>query len=394
MKKSLIALAVVGSFSAPAFADPTLYGTLDGAIASISNTGQKSQMLAVSGGLAPSLIGVKAAEDLGGGLTGVAVLEYAIDGQDSSSIGGATAGTYNSVSQGSGLQARQKLLGVAGSFGTVATGYLQTTAFDFGVKFDPTAQSSVSALQNMTVGGKFLVGSNAAASRAQRALAYISPNMSGVTVAVNYSTALANTTTGATAATACAGTGAVAVTGGGIGNLGVGSSCVDTNVTATLLSATYDAGPLSLGAVYAGTSVQLSSNANTTEYALGASYDLGMAKVFGTYQASHVNATTAPASNTNKLYSLSGVIPAGPGAVALSYASAKIDTAAAGTNTDGTSYTGAYLYNLSKKSTLYAAWSHTSNGSQGTSFSVDNSALGANAGGSSNLLALGLSHKF
>ena len=362
MKKSLIALAVLGAFSAPAFADTTLYGILDAALVHASNTGQASATTVVSGGLSTSRLGVKGSEDADG-MKIVYQYEVKLDTQDSAT--------------GLGSTPRQKLLGVAGDFGTVATGYLQTAGYDFENKYDPTAGSSVSPIQNMTNGNaQFLLGTSATATRAQRALAYISPNMSGLTIAVNYSTALAV-----------------------LGNL-TNAAGVNTNNSATLVAANYDAGPLSVGGVYASVSspaaaAAVGSYADEKEYALGASYDAGVAKVFGTYQATH-NDGAGTIGNTDKIYSLSGVIPAGPGAVALSYAKAKIGTDTTG-NSDGSSYTGAYLYSLSKTATVYAAYSHATNGSGTNAFSVDNSALKggtASFGASSNLLALGLKKAF
>jgi predicted porin len=367
MQKKIIALAVVAAaFSAPAFADPTVYGLLDGAVASISNTGQKSDMQALSGGLSTSRLGVKGAEDLGSGMKAVYQVEIKLDTQTAGGLAGA---------------GRQTLLGVAGDFGTVATGYLQTAGYDFENKFDPAAGSSVSTVQNLTnakiagvVQNTFLIGTSAGASRAQRALAYISPNMSGLVVAVNYSTALA-----------------------GLGNL-TNAAATDNKTTAMLLSAMYEAGPLAVGGVYASTSngpqVAGGSNSDMKEYALGASYDLGMAKISSTYQNSKTNAATSPANNANKLFSLSGVIPAGPGAVVLSYAKA---TMAVGTNVDGTSYTGAYLYSLSKTVTAYGAYSHVSNGSAGNIFSVASGAVAggaSTAGATSSIVAVGLKKVF
>ncbi len=118
---------------------------------------------------------MKGAEDLNNGMKAVVVLEYGLDTQTAGSIGAA----------------RQQMLAVAGDFGTVATGYLQTTGYDWAVKFDPTAGSSVSPLQNVTKGSTFLIGS-AAVLLVLNALWPTSPqNLGGLTVAVNYSTALA-----------------------------------------------------------------------------------------------------------------------------------------------------------------------------------------------------------
>lgn len=361
MQKKIITLAVVAAaFSAPAFADSTVYGVLDAAVVSASADGQKSQLLTVSGGLSASRLGVKASEELDGGLKAIAVLEYGL--ADTQTKDGLTTAT-----------ARQQLLGLAGSFGTVATGYLQTTGYDWGSKFDVTAGSSISPLQNITNASNgntsFLIGSKAGATRAQRALAYISPDFSGFSFAVNYSTAMS-----------------------GLGNLTVASSATDTNVTAALASANYDNGPLSVGLVYAGTS-NPASTSNVTEYALGASYDFGIATLKGTFQSSK-NGQTGTLGSADSAYSLGAVIPAGPGAVALSYASANI---ASVSNSNASGYTVGYLQGLSKTTTAYVAYSGMSQGTATRAYSVDNDALSAatlTAGGNSSMIALGLNKKF
>jgi predicted porin len=383
MQKKLIALAILGLASSAAFADVGMYGVLDGAVANLSGTGQQSQMLAVSGGLAQSRLGVKATEKLDGGLTAVAVVEYGMDGQSAAGFG--TTPT-----------ARQQLLGLAGDFGTVATGYLQTTAFDFGAKFDPLADGAVSVLQSLTGAGgtnsganNFLIGTNAIAAHAQRALAYISPSIGGVTIAVNYSTALGPIGGAAGLSNAAA-----------LGNAGAASSAVNNNNTAYLASAAYDNGPLSVSLVYASASLTnvLNVPANTatsTEYAVGASYNFGVAKVNATYQ-SNGQSVNSGATTTNTAYSVSAVAPVGPGAVALEYAANSI--AAAGANSSsalsGTGYSLAYLQGLSKTTTAYAAYSTVTNGSAATAFGVDNNIAPAGAGGSTTLIALGLNKKF
>ncbi|OIR18095.1 outer membrane porin protein 32 precursor [mine drainage metagenome] len=372
MQKKLIALAIAAAFSAPAFADVTMYGVVDAAVAHASNDGQKSGTIAVSGGLSQSRIGAKASEDLNNGMKAVVVLEYGLDTQTNSTIG--TAGVGNTDVGGlvgNNVTARQQMLALAGGFGTFATGYLQTTGYDFAVKFDPTADSLVSPLQSMTGKNGFLIGSNAIASRAQRALAYISPNMSGVTVAVNYSTD-------------------VGLIAPGYGNLGVASTAADTKIGATLVSANYDNGPLSVGGVYAKTSVPTPTG-STTDYALGASYDLTVVKLLGTYQQTKSD-LTGVLGNSNKAMSFSAVAPVGPGAVVFTYAKSTIDTVS---NVNGSGYTVGWLQGLSKTTTAYATVTKVTNGSAGSQYSVINNALaGGTAGGSSTLLAVGLNKKF
>lgn len=360
MQKKLIALAVAAAFSAPAFADVAMFGTIDAAVVHASADGQKSDTQAVSGGLSPSRLGVKGVEDLSNGMKAVVVLEYGLDTQVGTGLSTATA--------------RQQMLAVAGDFGTFATGYLQTTGYDWAVKFDPTAESSVSPLQSMT-GSTNLIGSNTAAARAQRALAYISPSMGGVTVAVNYATDIV-----------------------GLGNLTLANAAAETKESATLLSATYSGGPLTVGGVYAKTTnPSVNSSLDMKEYALGASYDLSVVKLFATYQSNKADATLTPVTTNfqSKVYSFSAVAPVGPGAVLFTYAKNKLT--ATGLDTGGNGYTVGYLQGLSKLTTAYVTVSKVSNDNGSQFFSVDNNALAnANltAGGSSTMLALGLNKKF
>lgn len=351
MQKKIIALAIAAAISTPAFADVSMYGILDAAVANISNTGKQSDIIALSGAMSASRIGLKASEDLGDGLTALAVMEYKIDGETS---------TGTSLAN----NARQQMLALAGGFGTVATGYLQTAAWDFAGKYDPVSGSAASPYDNIARGDGFLIGATAAASRASRALAYISPNIGGLTVAVNYATALAD----------------------GTGNLAVADpGGISTKATAGLVSATYADGPLSASAVYASTNTTPATS-NASEYALGGSYDLGAAKLSAIYQTQTTNAAT---SKTNKVYSVSAVVPFGNDAVAVSYAASQMDTA----STNSTGYTLGYMHNMSKTVTAYAAYTAMTNDA-GAAIGVANTLVAPTAGGNSSLVGFGLRKKF
>jgi len=372
MQKKIIAIAIAAALSAPAFADITPYGIIDGAVASVSATGQKSDLIALSGGASTSRLGAKITEDLGNGLTAIGVLEYGLDTETNQqttttpTITPSTGTATSSSVTASNLAARQQMLAVAGSFGTVATGYLQTAGYDWEAKYDPLAGSSASVLQSVNK-SNFLIGTAAVAARAQRAIAYISPNIGGLTVAVNYSTALA-----------------------GLGNLTVADTAADTKTSAYLMSGTYVRDAFALGLVYAATTAPTSA-ASQTEYALGGSYDLGVAKVLATYQANTTN------SITNSAYSASVVVPVGADAVAAQYATNSMNTA----NSNGSGFTLGYLKTLSKTTTAYAAYSSVTNGSATSAYSVDNNVVASSTapgwtakGGSSSLIAIGLRKKF
>ncbi len=333
MQKKIIALAVAAAFSAPAFAETTVYGIVDAAVINKSVTGLKSSMFAISGGLSGSRIGVKVTEGLDNGMTAVAVAEYKLATDTSDGVG----------------TARQEMLALAGDFGTVAAGYLQTAGYDWQVKFDPLAGSAISPLQNVNAAN--LIGTTAVAARLPHALAYISPDMNGLTLAANYTTnltdALVQPASGATT-----------------GN----------KVTAMMLSATYAQGPLSAGVVYAGTASDDNGYAKTTDMAFAGSYDMGVAKLMGTFQTNK----TDGGAGTNNALSLSAVAPFGPGAVVASFAKNSI---AGGGGNDDSSFTAAYVYNLSKSTTAYGALNQIN-------------AKAANVATDTTILAVGLRKKF
>ncbi|MDP2805608.1 MAG: porin [Gallionellaceae bacterium] len=352
MQKKLIALAIASAFSASAFAESTVnvYGVVDAAVVRLAADGQKSDIVGWSGGLATSRLGVKAVEDLDNGMKAVAVLEYALDTATSDTIGAA----------------RSEMLAVAGDFGTVAAGYLETTGIDFGKKYDVVAGSLVSPLQNLTK-TDFYIGVSAAAARAQRAVAYISPKMGGLSFAINHSTAFTGT-----------------------GNAAVASTAANAKIGATLVSADYAVDALTVGAVYLTTS-NPTANSNVVEFALGAGYKMDAVALKATYQSTKVD-TTGVAGSNNTVMSIGATAPVATGVVAVSYAKSSIGTAA---NKDASSYTVAFLQPMSKTTTAYAAYSATTQGTSSTAVSVANRGLGATAaGGGSSMIALGLSKKF
>jgi predicted porin len=128
----------------------------------------------------------------------------------------------------------------------------------------------------------------------------------------------------------------------------------------------------------------------TSEYSLGGSYDLGMAKLFGTYQSQK----TDNAIGSNKAVSMSAVAPVGPGALVVSYAKNTIDSTVGADNANG--LTLGYLYSLSKTTTAYGAYTKMSQDSGTKAYTVANNVLknaGANGFGSS-MVAVGLKKAF
>ncbi|RAM63496.1 porin [Herbaspirillum rubrisubalbicans] len=125
MKKSLLALAVLGAFAGAAQAQSsvTIYGIVDTGIAYTSKTvsainpngtiSTGSKLGLNSGVLQGSRIGFKGVEDLGGGLSAVFNLESGF-ANDTGALQGDTGSTN--------LFRRKSVVGLAGGFGTVLLG--------------------------------------------------------------------------------------------------------------------------------------------------------------------------------------------------------------------------------------------------------------------------------
>ncbi len=168
MKKSLIALAVAGSFAAPAAfaatANVDVYGVMNIAI---QDTDANNVDMDVVDNF--SRIGFKGSEDLGGGLKALWQIEQQID----------TATANNTAFGGAGM--RNTFIGLAGGFGTVLAGRHDTPYKIATGKYDLFADNIGDYNLGRLDGVRLIDGNHDA--RASNAIAYISPNMSGFTFA-------------------------------------------------------------------------------------------------------------------------------------------------------------------------------------------------------------------
>lgn len=126
MKKTLIALAVLGSIAgvAQAQSSVTVYGVVDVGLAH-ENDGVNSTTRMDSGNLNGSRIGFKGTEDLGGGLSAIFQFENGFN---------ADTGT---AAQGGRLFGRQAFVGLNGGFGTVKLGRQMNPVYANASTFDP-----------------------------------------------------------------------------------------------------------------------------------------------------------------------------------------------------------------------------------------------------------------
>jgi len=172
MQKKLIALAIAGLMSAPAFAQSnvTLYGTIDYGFVSLgksdyenSHDGSKYKTRngIESGVSKANRIGFKGVEDLGNGMKAVFVLETGLEGD--------VPGMFKDNN-------RQSYAGFAGNFGTVAFGRQYTPQHLFTSAVDPFGKNGLGSAGNVLVQDR----------RLDNLAAYISPNFSGFSFIVGY----------------------------------------------------------------------------------------------------------------------------------------------------------------------------------------------------------------
>jgi len=174
MKKSLLALAVLGAFAGAAQAQSsvTIYGIIDTgvtyqskAVTAAGGTNTGSKFTVNSGVIQGSRLGFKGVEDLGGGLSAVFTLEAGFKND---------TGALDDSKVSNDLFRRKSVVGLSGGFGTVLAGrqtdYADTiSAYTAVNDFGGVTQNSGSALNRLQ------------GTRTQNSVSYTTANLSGFT---------------------------------------------------------------------------------------------------------------------------------------------------------------------------------------------------------------------
>jgi len=321
MKKSFLALALMGAFSGAAFAQSsvTIYGIADVGLQGFSN-GSGKQTNISSGQESGSRLGFKGTEDLGGGLKANFVLEQGILlDTGASDQGGKTFG-------------RTSIVGLSGDFGALNLGRDKTTTLKFFDNFDPFA----SALINNGTGirGLYFVGGKAnpaadTTGRVSNAVFYSTPgNLNGFSAAASY---------------------------------GFGENAGTTVNNSSLgLTFGYKIDAFEIGYNFAKDNVVANTNAvdATKAHTVSASYDFGIVKpVFFYQKQSNDGAVGTTASIDKKIYSLAATIPVDVNGKILAGFTKVTDNANA--LSDAKQFAIAYTYALSKRTDLYTGYART-----------------------------------
>jgi predicted porin len=381
MKKSLLALAVLGAFAGASQAQTsvTLYGKVDLGIVAESGGAAGSVTKLTSGVSGGSRLGFRGVEDLGGGLKARFQLETGF-------CADSNAGAPNFCTGGNNFMGRQAWVGLDGGFGSVQLGRQYTPAFINLTTIDPFG----TGLAGQTTNLFDAAGNSAANPRFNNAVIYTTPNLSGFSGSLAY--------------------GFGEVTGNASASRAIG------------FSASYSSGPVYVGLGYhnvnsaAGVSVRKNTN-------FGGTYDFGAAKAHFLYQttknAPYQAAVAAVAATTVQVTPVGGgnpvtitLVPAkaaiaadktsynntadwmlgvsaplGSGTLLASYINHNDKKP---TNLDAAQFGIAYLYGLSKRTSLYTAFAKISN-KNGAFYTVGN----ATDGGTGNrAFNLGVVHNF
>jgi len=328
MKKSLIALAVAGTFAAPAAfaatANVDVYGlvnySLDIVEAGTATVGddERDNVTGVDNG---SRIGFKGSEDLGGGLKGLWQIETGV--------------------QGGALGNRNTFVGLNGGFGTVLLGNHDHPYKMASGHMDPFGDTiGDNAVMGSVTGG----AANQASvfDRRMNTVAYVSPTMSGFSVAAAY-----------------------------VQPKQVETNVTDNDLTGTSYSANYANGPLRVIAAYEkhkgvvnGAAPALNSTAtlDSDAWKIGASYKFGDLAVNALYE--EIDRDGAANAASRDAWYLSAVYAMGP--MALKAAYGKADDADSGANTGATLWAVGLDYNLSKRTAAYVMYADLDNESSAT----------------------------
>lgn len=332
MKKSLLALAVMGAFAGAAYAQSsvTVYGIVDLGFDSSSNgadTNSRTNGIK-SGGQSASRIGFKGTEDLGNGLKALFQLEATLQADTGAGFGAPDvtgSGPNAGLRSSDGGFNRFATVGLqSATFGTVLLGRQTSVIKDAYDQIDPFGDGgTVAAISTVFFNGA-LAGDYGRISNSAK---YQSNSFGGFKFGAAY---------------------------------GFGETAGDTGANSNYgLGVGYANGPLNVQFAYHNQDrstgvVQTGENKLTF---LGGTYDFGVVKLHGAYADTKLE---APIGTEVKFrnYMIGASAPIGPGTLFASYTANDNRTV---DNADTKKYAISYSYDLSKRTNLYTGYSKTSN---------------------------------
>jgi len=373
MKKSLIALAVLGSVAgmAQAQSSVTLYGLADvwvGSTKSETNGVGTSVTKVNGGGLATSRFGLKGSEDLGGGLKANFQLEQGFN------IDNGTAGNSTGTA-GSQAFDRQAWVGLSGGFGEVQFGKTWSSYDDIRLSANDNFNAIVAASFRTWVGYN---------DRPVNSIKYLSPTFGGFSGSVTYG--LGEDKTATTSAGSLLSIGAQYANGPLFVGFAHQQEKAGNTFQPAALSAENAIGTVNqLVVAVGGTAVPaLSAGAKVKYNLLNGSYDFGVAKVVAGYNQVKATDAALAVNLKAKEWNLGAEVPLAANLnLGVGYAQSTLEE----TGTDFakvSGYTASLVYSLSKRTSVYGVLAQTKAENKG----------GTAYEGKNTLYAVGINHKF
>lgn len=365
MKKSLLALAVLGAFAGAASAQSsvTLFGVVDLSARYVDNGAGKQYQLAQDGN-SSSRIGFRGTEDLGGGLTAGFWLEGALSAdtgtQGLTSING---GTNNAAA----TFTRRATVSLAGGWGEVRLGRDYTATFWNSTIFDPFGTNGVGSAGNLAfvMTGVPQGGSYGTIVRTNNMIGYFLPS------------GIAGGLYGQVQVAAGENVSGQKYFGGRIG---------------------YASGPFNVAGSYGKTQVSVPLDQDGTSYNFGGSWNFGFMTLSGYWGRMEVS------DLTQDNWYIGATAPIGVWTLKASYG----EVSRSGNNFNGVPFPGfdgqkadqiaiGAVYDLSKRTALYSTYSylHNKNAAAFTVAPLINVAAGgAQQGANSTGFEVGIKHSF
>ncbi len=378
MKKSFVALAALSALAASGVASAqssvTLFGILDASISGYSNQSEtplgvtvtKSQTMLANSAYQSSRLGFRGTEDLGGGMAASFWLEAGLN--NNNGTGSATGGglSFN----------RRSTVSLSNNFGEVRLGRDYTPTYWNDNLFDPFAVNGVGTSLISTASGQTSPGSaasgyaNSVYARASNSVGYfLPPNLGGiygqVMFAFNGNTSYDPGGLTPPGAAAVAANRALAVADNARAGRYVGGRVG------------YASGPLDValaaGSGTVASNYYLGTTGTIQTWSLGGSYDFSVVKLFAEYSNNKqktdfaaVSAASLAFTNPGFNGGLIGVtIPIGAGQIRATYSAVKYNNintfATLNPDPKADKFAIGYVYNLSKRTALYATYAYLKN---------------------------------
>jgi predicted porin len=360
MKKSLLALAVLGAFTSVASAQSsvTLFGILDMNLRQVKNDGSSSKKSMGTSGINSERLGFRGVEDLGGGLKAGFHIEGSMTGDDG------TAGSQQ--------WRRRTTASLMGGFGELRLGRDYTPTFWNTTVFDPFGTNGVGSSINLSraVSTAPINGAlnEVTYIRSNNSVGYFLPALGGV-----YGQLMVAPGEG----------GPGKYSGGRIG---------------------FGAGPVNVAAAVGSQEVNIVTGQKYKSFNIAGSYKVGPALLMAQYNNEKQDAVGVTPEFKEVRWLLGAAVTMGQGEARISYVKDDQKTTGADNN-DASQIALGYVYNLSTRTALYGTYARISN-KGASNFSVVGSSASSQAtngagqillptaGGKSTGFEAGLRHSF